>query len=180
VRTRYTPARRTSDIIAVVSIREILLWPAQLIFRGLIRIANSAKATVLWFLGMIVTSAVLYSLCENKGVGDSVWWAVVTASTVGYGDTYPTTPFGRIVAGTLISAMVLLVIPLITAHFASKLIVDQDAFRHEEQEEIKENLRRIRELVERMEAAAATSGAGVTVPGSSDRQPAPSGRSDTS
>ena len=41
----------------------------------------------------------------------------------------------------LISSMVLLVVPLITAHFASKLIVDQDAFRHEEQEEIKNNLR---------------------------------------
>jgi voltage-gated potassium channel len=46
--------------------------------------------------------------------------------------------------------MVLLVIPLITAHLASRLIVDADAFRHEEQEEIKNNLRAIRELVEQL------------------------------
>lgn len=141
-------------------------------FHGLVRIANSAKATVLSFLTLIVVSAVIYSLLEHKGVGDAVWWAVVTASTVGYGDTYPTTAAGRVLAGTLISAMVLLVIPLITAHFASKLIVDQDAFRHEEQEEIKENLRRIRAIVERLEAAQ---GADATSRGSSDRLAAPSG-----
>jgi voltage-gated potassium channel len=44
--------------------------------------------------------------------------------------------------------MMLFVIPLITAHFASKLIVDNDAFQHDEQEEIKNNLREIRSMVE--------------------------------
>jgi len=114
----------------------------------LLRIANSAKATVATFLLLVLASAVIYSMLEHKGVGDSVWWAVVTATTVGYGDTYPTTTGGRVLAGVLISSMVLLVVPLITAHFASKLIVDQDAFRHEEQEEIKANLRFIRAHIE--------------------------------
>jgi len=140
--------------------------PLKMLLNGLLRIANSAKATVFSFLLLILVSAVLYSQFENRGVGDSIWWAVVTASTVGYGDTYPTHAAGRILAGTLISAMVLLVVPLITAHFASKLIVDQDAFRHEEQEEIKANLRAIRAAIERMEA---------TERGRSDRPVAPSG-----
>jgi voltage-gated potassium channel len=125
------------------------------LFAFVLRIANSAKATVGTFLLLVLVSAVLYALLENRSVGDAVWWAVVTASTVGYGDTYPTTVGGRIVAGILISSMVLLVVPLITAHFASKLIVDQDAFRHEEQEEIKNNLRAIRAAVDRLEATAA-------------------------
>ncbi len=30
--------------------------------------------------------------------GDALWWAIVTITTVGYGDTFPVTAFGRIVA----------------------------------------------------------------------------------
>jgi voltage-gated potassium channel len=33
-----------------------------------------------------------------KTGGDALWWAVVTITTVGYGDTYPVTWFGRMVA----------------------------------------------------------------------------------
>lgn len=39
--------------------------------------------------------------------------------------------------------MVFLLIPTITANLASKLIVNRDAFTHEEQEEIKDSLRTI-------------------------------------
>ena len=60
--------------------------------------------------------------------------------------------------------MVLLVIPLITAHFASRLIVDTDAFRHEEQEELKNNLRVVRRLLEELAAREGITAAGSAVP----------------
>jgi voltage-gated potassium channel len=137
----------------------LLLWPLHQVYRGLVWLANSPRTLIGSYLGLIVISGALYSVVENKSAGDSVWWAVVTASTVGYGDTYPETWEGRVLAGFLISTMVLLVIPLITAHFASRLIVDADAFRHEEQEEIKQNLRAIRAMLETLtEGSAAPRG----------------------
>jgi voltage-gated potassium channel len=115
---------------------------------------------------------VLYHVFEpGASYGDALWWAVVTASTVGYGDISPETVEGRILAGILISVMVLLVIPLITAHFASKLIVDTDAFRHEEQEELKNNLRVVRRLLEELAERE-----GISAPDSAVPPAAPSDR----
>ncbi len=118
------------------------------------RFTNSWKSLIGGYLTLLITCSVLYDYFEGKNFGDSIWWAIVTASTVGYGDAYPTTWQGRVMAGVLISAMIFFVLPLITAHFASKLIVDNDAFKHEEQEEIKNNLREIRETVARLEKSA--------------------------
>ncbi|MEV4532435.1 potassium channel family protein [Asanoa sp. NPDC049518] len=138
-----------------------LLLPFKAIYRGLVYFANSPRTLMMSYALMILIAAALYSVFERVNVGDSLWWAVVTASTVGYGDISPDTWQARAIAVVLISTMVLLVIPLITAHFASKLIVDTDAFRHEEQEELKNNLRVVRRLLEELAARE-----GITSPGS--------------
>jgi voltage-gated potassium channel len=156
------------------------LLPLRRAYRALVWVANSPRALLGSYFVLLIVGGLLYSLFEDKGLGDSVWWAVVTASTVGYGDTYPETGAGRLVAGTLISVMVLLVIPLITAHFASKLIVDHDAFRHEEQEEIKNQLRTIRRLSEELAVRAGIPAAEVSELGSADRTSAPPDRRDKS
>jgi voltage-gated potassium channel len=36
-----------------------------------------------------------------KSFGDSIWWAIVTISTIGYGDVFPVTTIGRVIAGFL-------------------------------------------------------------------------------
>jgi voltage-gated potassium channel len=147
----------------------VLLMPFRRGYRAIVWLANSPRTLILSYAILIFVCAVIYHYFEkDASVGDAVWWAVVTASTVGYGDISPETLPGRVLAGILISVMVLLVIPLITAHFASKLIVDADAFRHEEQEELKQNLRRVRALLEAMAVRD-----GVTLPDTAGRPAAP-------
>lgn len=52
-----------------------------------------------------ITSAVAFTLAEDVGdgrrvrsFGDALWWSAATISTVGYGDIYPVTALGRIIA----------------------------------------------------------------------------------
>jgi voltage-gated potassium channel len=66
------------------------------------------------------------SLLEHFGQG--LWWAVVTITTVGYGDVVPKTPGGRVVGGFLMIGGVLS-LSLITATVASIFI--ERKFRRE-------------------------------------------------
>jgi voltage-gated potassium channel len=53
--------------------------------------------------------------------GDALWWALSTVTTVGYGDRYPTTGEGRLIAGTAVIAGVAL-LGVVTASLASWFI----------------------------------------------------------
>lgn len=52
-------------------------------------------------VAIIVFSAFLFSLTEKQSLAESLWWAVTTATTVGYGDETPKTAFGKIIAAVL-------------------------------------------------------------------------------
>lgn len=54
-------------------------------------------------------------------IGDSLWWAITTITTVGYGDRYPTTTAGRSVAFALMLAGIAL-LGVVTASLASWLV----------------------------------------------------------
>lgn len=50
---------------------------------------------------ILCSTAYLYfenSVSPELTIGDALWWGIVTSTTVGYGDYYPTTTGGRIVA----------------------------------------------------------------------------------
>lgn len=53
--------------------------------------------------------------------GDAIWWAIVTITTVGYGDLYPVTLLGRVIAVVLMLSGIV-VIGILTAALASWLV----------------------------------------------------------
>lgn len=65
-----------------------------------------------------------FAIIEGADLLDGLWWAIVTVTTVGYGDMFPVTPAGRVAAGVLMLlgiGFVALITASIAAHF-----VDED------------------------------------------------------
>jgi voltage-gated potassium channel len=65
-------------------------------------------------VGILVIGAALFSLTQHVSIGLALYWAVTTATTVGYGDVLPHNTVGRIIA----SCVMLTTIPLVGAVFA--------------------------------------------------------------
>jgi len=91
-------------------------------------------ALILAVVTLIFLGAVGFSLTEPgegtwlEGFGRGAWWALVTLTTVGYGDVVPITALGRLVASGIILGGVLS-LSLITATVASVFI--ERKFRRE-------------------------------------------------
>jgi voltage-gated potassium channel len=108
------------------------------------------------------------------GYGDAVWWALTTITTVGYGDEYPVTGQGRLVAVLLMVGGIAL-LGVVTAAVASWFVgrvaeaaqaredaddADDAALRAEVRE-LAEEVRKLRaELLGRSSATVRTTGSG--------------------
>lgn len=114
-----------------------------------VKLANSVFLLFVSWAALLLTAAMLYSVVEDATVLDGLYWSIVTATTLGYGDFSPHSTSGKVLTAALISVTVFFLIPTITANLAAKLIVNRDAFTHEEQEEIKDSLRELLVRTER-------------------------------
>jgi voltage-gated potassium channel len=98
--------------------------PARCAFaRGRVVASVVASVGVVGFVGSIaVVDAERANPDANiQSFGDAVWWAATTVTTVGYGDRYPTTTEGRLVAvGLMLTGIALL--GVVTAALASGFV----------------------------------------------------------
>ncbi|MBK77013.1 MAG: hypothetical protein CL518_00310 [Actinobacteria bacterium] len=74
---------------------------------------------------------------EVRNLGDGIWWALVTITTVGYGDITPLTTVGRVVASSLMF-LGLGLIATITAIVSAKFI--QNFVDHHTNDDVLEKL----------------------------------------
>jgi voltage-gated potassium channel len=83
---------------------------------------------------------------------DGIWWAITTVTTVGYGDTFPTTDLGRAIAVIVMLAGIGFV-ALLTAFVADRFIREDDeaAATVARQIEIIDKLDAVSERLERVE-----------------------------
>jgi voltage-gated potassium channel len=90
---------------------------------------------------LVVNGAVIVYLFERDAphsnihtLGEALWWATATVTTVGYGDYTPVTPYGRITAG-FIMGIGLLTLAVITAQVASSFVTQGATRARAEQQE---------------------------------------------
>jgi voltage-gated potassium channel len=102
----------------------------------ILRVTNSIGELLLLYLAVILVCAAAYAPLEHKTYFDAVWWALVTATTTGYGDMYPTTTGGRLVAVVLMHATLLFILPLLIGRVIGTMIEDQHKFTDDEQRQL--------------------------------------------
>ncbi len=82
-----------------------------------------------------------------KTAGDALWWAVVTVTTVGYGDKYPITAEGRMVAGLLMTAGVGL-FGVVSGFVAAWFLSPRNRQHTNDLEDLRLEVRAVRALLE--------------------------------
>jgi voltage-gated potassium channel len=127
----------------------------QVLFRRGAGLARSGQAVVL-AAGLLVLIGGLAALDAERGapeasitsLGNALWWAMTTVTTVGYGDLYPVTPLGRLVAVSLMVVGVSLV-GVVTATVAGWFL-SQGERSEAESEELSARLLRVEAKLDRL------------------------------
>lgn len=165
------------DLVSAIPVVDALRWGRLVRIFRVIRLLRAFRSTrglidhflreerlgsvgsVLAIFVMIVSFGAITVLYVEEGApgstirtpGDAFWWAIVTVTTVGYGDHLPATPEGRVVAGLLMVAGVGL-FGTLSGLVASVLLSPGVRREGTEITLLITEVRRLREQVEQLEA----------------------------
>jgi voltage-gated potassium channel len=144
------PLLRPLQLLRLIPLLMVINRRAQSRLRGRVVVYVVGGAVLLAFCAAL---AVLDAERSNpnaniKDFGDASWWAVTTMTTVGYGDRYPVTGIGRLVAfGLMVGGIALL--GTVTATLASWLVELVEAER-EQAEDLHALVRRLEAKVDQL------------------------------
>ena len=108
---------------------------------------DTFRELLILYVTVVLAGASVFCVAEQKPFWDSLWWAVVTAMTVGYGDFAPVTVAGRIAGMVTMHVVPLFIVPLIIVRLLSTFVRDQNQFTHNEQERVMADLARIKKAL---------------------------------
>lgn len=119
------PMFRPLRALRVVTVIGVLNRQLRDDFRGRIAVYVVGTVTI---VGFVAALAVLEAERDAPDAtittfGEAIWWTITTISTVGYGDRYPVTVEGRLVAATLMVAGIAL-LGVVTASIASWFVAN--------------------------------------------------------
>jgi voltage-gated potassium channel len=117
------PLLRPLRLLRLLLLLKVLNRKATSSLRGRVAVYVVGAVVLLVFCaGLAVLNAERGKQGSNiETIGDALWWAVTTMTTVGYGDRFPVTTEGRFVAvGLMIGGIAL--IGVVTASFATWLL----------------------------------------------------------
>lgn len=135
------PAFRILRLIRVVSILKVINRSAVGAFKNKIMAYVVTSASLVIYVGALAALDAERFVEGSKitNFGDSLWWAFVTITTVGYGDHFPITVEGRLIAAVLMVSGISL-LGIVTATMGVWVMTVLDEIRKEELHDEKNNV----------------------------------------
>ncbi len=128
--------------------------------KGTFAIVSLASVMATLFATVAVLAVETTSEANIRTAGDALWWAFATVTTIGYGDRYPVTVAGRLVAVVLVVFGVSF-FGTFTAYLASFFVGKEQKREETEIHRLTHEVRKLREQIEQFAGPQSASPASV-------------------